>query len=127
MICHPKAEAGLGVENILSWNKACVLQLVWALVMNSDSPWIAWVKEYKLKRRVEKWKFEGKKYKISAVWNELRPKAAKVDWARLIRSIIPKHAMIRWIAILNRLPTKDPMKSWGLIVSEEKGIAVGCC
>ncbi|XVF77167.1 hypothetical protein PTKIN_Ptkin14bG0023500 [Pterospermum kingtungense] len=53
------------------------LTLVWALVMKSGSPWIAWVKEYKLKRRVKKWKFEGKKYKISAVWNELRPRAAK--------------------------------------------------
>ena len=30
-ICHPKAERGLGFKDVLSWNKACIIQHIWEI------------------------------------------------------------------------------------------------
>lgn len=38
------------MRNFLVWNKALILRLVWLLFSNSDSLWVAWNKEYRLKR-----------------------------------------------------------------------------
>ena len=49
-ICYPKSEGGgLGIRELCSWNQACVMQSIWALIVKSGSIWIAWVQEYVLK------------------------------------------------------------------------------
>ena len=48
-ICLPKAEGGLGVKDILSWNRACIIQNIWSLITQAGSLWIAWVNAYILK------------------------------------------------------------------------------
>ena len=50
-ICYPKAEGGLGLKDMMSWNQACMLQNIWALITRAGSLWIAWIKEYVLKGR----------------------------------------------------------------------------
>ena len=40
-VCFPKSEGGLGLEDLVSWNKACVLQSIWAIISKSGSIWIA--------------------------------------------------------------------------------------
>ena len=50
-ICHPKAEGGLGLKDSMSWNIACVLQNIWAIMAKTGSLWIAWLEAYMLKGR----------------------------------------------------------------------------
>ena len=50
-ICLPKAEGGLGLKDITSWNKACIIQNIWAILTQAGSLWIAWVEAYVLKGR----------------------------------------------------------------------------
>ena len=42
-ICQPKDEGGLGLKDILTWNHACVLQNIWAIITKAGSLWIAWI------------------------------------------------------------------------------------
>ncbi|CAA7037985.1 unnamed protein product [Microthlaspi erraticum] len=37
-----KEEGGLGCRDLVTWNKACTLKLVWLLFCNSGSIWVAW-------------------------------------------------------------------------------------
>ncbi|KAG7588439.1 Reverse transcriptase domain [Arabidopsis suecica] len=49
-VCLPKSEGGLGLRNLLVWNKVLNLKLVWLLFSSSGSLWVAWMKEHNLKR-----------------------------------------------------------------------------
>ena len=156
-ISYPKVDGGLGFKDILSWNRASIIQNIWAIFTKAGTLWIAWIKAYMLKGRsiwsisatqnnswswrkmlqlrplarkfvklengVEKWKFLGKKYSVTDVWEELRPKQDKVPWHKFLwgSMAIPKHVFISWMAILNRLPTKDRLISWGMEVNGD------CC
>ncbi|XP_013717732.1 uncharacterized protein LOC106421432 [Brassica napus] len=44
-----KAQGGLGVKDLLSWNRACILKLIWLLFFRPDSVWVCWFKEVVLK------------------------------------------------------------------------------
>lgn len=48
-ICHPKSEGGLGMKDLNSWNKTCLMHSVKAILMQEGSLWIAWVKAYNLR------------------------------------------------------------------------------
>ena len=50
-ICYPKSDGGLRLKDLKSWNHACVLQNIWAIIVNSGSLWIAGIYEYVLKER----------------------------------------------------------------------------
>ena len=45
----PKDQGGLGIKDLLTWNKACTLRLLWLLFFRSGSVWVAWFKEVILK------------------------------------------------------------------------------
>ena len=36
-ICYLKLKGGLGVQAILCWNRVCILQHIWAIIMQSGS------------------------------------------------------------------------------------------
>lgn len=44
-----KKQGGLGVKDLLTWNKACCLRLIWMIFFRPDSVWVAWFKEVLLK------------------------------------------------------------------------------
>ena len=48
-ICYPRSEGGLGLKDIYSWNQACIMQNIWALITKAGSIWIAWIQAYVLK------------------------------------------------------------------------------
>ena len=31
-VCHPRSEGGLGLKDMASWNKACIMQNIWAII-----------------------------------------------------------------------------------------------
>ena len=49
VVCKPKAEGGLVLKDILSWNQACMIQHLWSIFSRSGSLWIAWINTYVLK------------------------------------------------------------------------------
>lgn len=49
-LCLPRNEGGLGLRNFYLWNKALVLRLVWLQFAGSNSLWVAWNREHRLKR-----------------------------------------------------------------------------
>ena len=50
-LCHPKFEGGLGLKDSISWNKACIMQNLWSIIIKAGSLWIAWINAYVLKGR----------------------------------------------------------------------------
>ena len=50
-ICYPKAEGGLGLKDVVSWNHACMLHHLRSIFAKAGSLWIAWLYAYVLKGR----------------------------------------------------------------------------
>ncbi|KAJ8752286.1 hypothetical protein K2173_003922 [Erythroxylum novogranatense] len=50
-VCLPKCEGGLGIKDLISWNKACLIQQLWYILYKDGSLWIAWIKAYLIKDR----------------------------------------------------------------------------
>nr|XP_009800585.1 PREDICTED: uncharacterized protein LOC104246441 [Nicotiana sylvestris] len=48
-ICQPKATGGLNVINMNIWNKAALLEHLWALAIKKDTLWIKWAHIYYIK------------------------------------------------------------------------------
>lgn len=42
-ICRPKSNGGLGLRNIFSINKACLMKQAWAIAAKEDNLWIKWI------------------------------------------------------------------------------------
>ena len=63
----------------------------------------------------ESWKYQGRKYSVATVWNDIRPRQNEVEWQRLVWSslTIPRHGLIVWMALLDRLPTLNRLATWG--------------
>ncbi|KAL4379553.1 hypothetical protein GQ457_02G032180 [Hibiscus cannabinus] len=146
-ICSPKAEGGLGVKNLCSWNHACIIHLVKSLLANESSLWAAWVKVYIFKG-VDFWHIDNKPHfswcirkllklrgvaqplfadgsngallKVKDIWDSIRERQAKVIWHRLIwySLHVPRHSIILWMTLLDRLPTKDRLLRMGIVVEE---------
>lgn len=50
-ICKPKAEGGLGIPRMADSSRVFSLSLIWRLLTNSGSLWVAWTKRNLLRRR----------------------------------------------------------------------------
>lgn len=48
-LCQPKNWGGIGIKEVLSWNKACFLKVLWQIAVHHDSLWVNWLHEYTLK------------------------------------------------------------------------------
>ncbi|WZZ05910.1 hypothetical protein YC2023_091831 [Brassica napus] len=44
-----KEQGGLGVKDLLTWNKSCCMRLIWMIFFRPDSVWVSWFKEVILK------------------------------------------------------------------------------
>lgn len=45
VVTRPKNEGGLGINDLLLWNKSCCLRLIWLMFFQSGSIWVARFKE----------------------------------------------------------------------------------
>ena len=74
-ICFPKSEGGLGIKDIESWNNACILQNIWAIISKAGSIWIAWLNEC-----LERKKHMADSF-LSQLWMELEEiTEAETNW-----------------------------------------------
>lgn len=44
-----KEQGGLGIKDLYTWNRACILKLIWLLFFKPNSVWVCWFKEVVLK------------------------------------------------------------------------------
>ncbi|XP_039020242.1 uncharacterized protein LOC120152010 [Hibiscus syriacus] len=146
-ICLLKSEGGLGVIDILGWNKACFVKLIRNLLAEEGSLWVAWIRSYIIKssdfwqlnlpsnaswyfRRLLKLRHaahhlfvnRGKELSTRQIWEAIRPEAPKVVWHHLVwfAGRIPKYCIILWMAILDRLPTRIRLLRMGLAIDNDK-------
>lgn len=63
-VCLPKDEGGLCLRNFTIWNKVLNMRLIWLLFTSSDSLWVSWNKEKRMKHT----KFWNVKVSYSASW-----------------------------------------------------------
>ena len=94
-ICYPKLEGGLGLKDIHSWNRACVMQNIWAIIVNSGSLWIAWIREYVLNGR--------------SLWNIVLTQSSSWCWKKLLKLRSLAHQFIEW---------KDGREQWKFLGSK---------
>ncbi|XP_039068118.1 uncharacterized protein LOC120214237 [Hibiscus syriacus] len=64
-LCLPKSEGGLGLKDIKSWNKSCILHLIKKILAGDGSLWIAWIKTYVIKNS-DFWTMEAR---INTSWS----------------------------------------------------------
>ncbi|CAN1153013.1 LINE-1 retrotransposable element ORF2 protein [Linum perenne] len=100
-------------------------------VRDTSGSW-HWSKLLKLRTSVEQyieqddeggWLWNGKymeKYKVSSVWNDLRPTGQIVPWYDVVWSgyNIPRRAVVTWLIVINRIYTKDKVSKWNSNVDE---------
>ncbi|KAL6552332.1 hypothetical protein OROHE_007696 [Orobanche hederae] len=48
-VCRPRGEGGLNLIHLSSWNRACLLKLLWAIHKKSGRLWIKWIHAYYIK------------------------------------------------------------------------------
>ncbi|XP_039032023.1 uncharacterized protein LOC120166937 [Hibiscus syriacus] len=143
-LCLLKSEGGLGLKDIKSWNKACMIKLIRNILESEGSLCVARLKSYVIKdtdfwnmeaginsswsfRLLLKMRLEAYPVlssgaqQIREIWNLIRTKGTKVTWHKLIwfPLHIPKHSMIAWMTLLDRLPTKDRLKHMGLNIDDK--------
>ncbi|KAE8684022.1 Rhodanese-like domain-containing protein 11 [Hibiscus syriacus] len=140
-ICHSKLEGGIGLKDLKTWNKACMIQLIRSILAGEGSLWVEWLNNYVLNdkdfwnidsgtntswsfrnllklRREANVVFSTGATSIRAIWEETRVKRDKVHWHNLIwfPFHIPKHSMIAWMTILDRFLLKLDYNIWVLLL-----------
>ncbi|WZY87154.1 hypothetical protein YC2023_033538 [Brassica napus] len=68
-VCKPKEEGGLGIRRLKDTSRVFALSLIWRLLTNSGSLWVAWTKAYLL-RSHSFWDVSDK-YAGSWIWRKL--------------------------------------------------------
>ncbi|XP_039001981.1 uncharacterized protein LOC120128362 [Hibiscus syriacus] len=138
-ICVSKSEGGLGLKNIKTWNKACLITLIRKILAGNGSLWVAWLKAYVFKEqdfwhykavanlswstnRILKLKAEAFPIlsagspQVKEIWGLIRSKGQIVTWHKLIwfPMHIPQISLIAWMALFNKLPTRDRLLKMGI-------------
>ncbi|XP_039047818.1 uncharacterized protein LOC120188448 [Hibiscus syriacus] len=106
-ICLMKSEGGLGLKDLKTWNKACMILHINNILAGKGSLWVAWFKHYVLKgntfwnfnvhpscswnlRRIFKLRTEASSVltagtmKVSTIWDALRDNRSQVHWQKII-------------------------------------------
>ncbi|CAA7052246.1 unnamed protein product [Microthlaspi erraticum] len=69
-ISSPKAEGGLGLRDIASWNNASALKLIWMLFFRAGSIWVAWIRRRYLSN-ASFWALNDKNYSYSWMFRKI--------------------------------------------------------
>ena len=88
-LCHPKAEGGLGLKDSLSWNKACIIQNIWSIIIKAGSLWIAWIEAYVLQGR--------------SIWQISASQNSSWNWRKLLQLRSLAYGFVEW---------KDGVEVW---------------
>ncbi|XP_050229273.1 uncharacterized protein LOC126678417 [Mercurialis annua] len=70
-ICMRKDEGGLGIKDLILWNKVAVIRHIWDLLAVKDSLWSLWIIKNKLK--------------MLSFWGITKPFVASWSWRNLVK------------------------------------------
>ena len=116
-MCRPRAEGGLQLVHFPSWNKVCLLKLLWAVASKADKLWIRWLNAYYVKSQdvmtmappsdasylfkkmlgcrsvvagTAEWRDQhiSGKFEAAPIYKLIRPLVAKVQWSDLVLNTI---------------------------------------
>ncbi|KAH0899272.1 hypothetical protein HID58_048840, partial [Brassica napus] len=80
-----KSEGGLGIRNLVYWNRACSIKLLWLLFFKSGSIWVAWFIKNILSGRVSNlWTIKEKQTHSSATKKILRVRDYAYRWIKIL-------------------------------------------
>lgn len=80
-----KSEGGLGIRNLVYWNRACSIKLLWLLFFRSGSIWVAWFIKNILSGRVSNlWTIKEKQTHSSATKKILRVRDYAYRWIKIL-------------------------------------------
>ncbi|KAL9667139.1 hypothetical protein QQ045_001488 [Rhodiola kirilowii] len=128
-VCLSKDHGGLGVKNLLIFNKALLLGQVWDLCLKKDAFWIKWMNNYYF-RNQSLWEVVERNHHTWGLKKMLRlrsnamhcvhkgayeilaDKGTSEWWTALVWNFLslPKHSFCTWFAIMNRLQMKVRVK-----------------
>ncbi|GKV04570.1 hypothetical protein SLEP1_g16719 [Rubroshorea leprosula] len=122
-VCVPRKEGGLGVKQLLHWNKAALGKLVWNICQHQESLWVKWA-QVVLLRGEHFWKV---KIPTDCAWTwrqvlKLRPLLKNIIWMQVGDGRQVSLFYDWWAGELRfcELISKDEIAVWGhdLTVSE---------
>lgn len=70
-VTNTKEQGGLGIRDLATWNKACILKLVWLLFFRENSVWVSWFKEVILRGSISNYWTVKQNSKFSWLANKL--------------------------------------------------------
>ncbi|VFQ86129.1 unnamed protein product [Cuscuta campestris] len=131
-VCLPKQEGGLGLKNLLKWNQASIMRLIWDIASKKDTLWVKWIHTKYLKGATV-WEYSPKQddcyywkkmlqnrklfqgmttmtsYDSKIGYDWLIGMHTRVDWRDLVwnKWSIPKHKFIAWLIWKGIILTKD--------------------
>ncbi|VFQ76078.1 unnamed protein product [Cuscuta campestris] len=134
-LCLPQQYGGLGLKNLVYYNKASVMKMVWDIALEKEILWIKWIHNRYLKNS-DIWEckiktddcFYWKKilqtrdcfvemgrsssYTTEAGYQWLLGQRLKPGWTGLVwnRLSLPKHKFILWLTYKDKLLTKDRLR-----------------
>ncbi|VFQ95590.1 unnamed protein product [Cuscuta campestris] len=130
-ICMPRKYGGLGFKNLVLWNKASLMKLIWDISLKKDILWIKWIHNKYLKK-CSIWDLQSKNdscfywkkllhvrdcfadmdkttaYSPNAGYLWLLGEKQKAEWEGFVwnKLTIPKHKFILWLICRGKLQTK---------------------
>ncbi|XP_074291247.1 uncharacterized protein LOC141618022 [Silene latifolia] len=125
--CLPRAEGGVDIKEVLSWNKTQMLSWIHKLVTHTDTIWAKWVEAYILKGRPAGSKARGTMQAHQFLlrpdfkklfYDMIRPRGPSFLHHKTIwdSSCYPKHKITGMLAVQHRLPTIDNLCSRGVVL-----------
>ncbi|KAH0863673.1 hypothetical protein HID58_080884, partial [Brassica napus] len=81
----PKEEGGHRIRNLVWWNKACSIKLLWLLFFRAGSIWVAWFTENVLSGDLSNlWTLREKQTHASATRKILRVRDYVYNWIKIV-------------------------------------------
>ncbi|XP_059306304.1 uncharacterized protein LOC132057708 [Lycium ferocissimum] len=127
-MCLPKAAGGLNIIDFVTWNRAAICKLLWAMSHKKDTLWVQWLHSFYIKRqdlasmetpRQACWLFaHGGRYSIKKTSITFEQHYARPEWKNLLLSLgtLPRHNFILWLVVQNKLTTIDRLAKWNIQV-----------
>lgn len=79
-----KTEGGLGVRDLIYWNKACLIKLIWLLFFKAGSIWVAWFTKHILSGNISNfWTLREKQTHSYTVKKLLRSRDLVFSWIKV--------------------------------------------
>lgn len=82
-VTTPTDEGGLGIKNLLIWNKNCAIKLLWFLIFKNNSVWVACIHQNIIKDN-SIWDLKKKQSHTWIIKQILKIRGYSYQWVRLV-------------------------------------------